>query len=92
MKKKFFEKKSEFKCDRILNRVKFPLSFKKENLKRGEFYYRTKENLMALRYSDKKEVYFLSTLTRIKCNSKMVILFIADYNAHMGGVDKNAML
>ena len=33
-----------------------------EKLKKGEFSFRRNENMLALRYQDKKEIYMLSTM------------------------------
>jgi len=74
--------------------------FTTEKLKRGETSYRTNGKIVALRYQDKKDVYVLTTMHRpdkIENTKKrdrdgnqiQKNKIIVDYNAFMGGVDKN---
>ena len=71
-----------------------------EKLKKGEFSFRGNENMLAIRYQDKKEIYMLSTMhkadtvnvrrrNRRKDNIIQKPKVIDDYNQKMGGVDKN---
>ena len=44
------------------NRLKLPTFFKQEKLQRGQFAFRRNENMLAVRYQDKKKIYMLSTM------------------------------
>lgn len=81
------------------NRVKLPADFKKKKLDKGQTASISKDNLLAMRLNDKKEVMFIST---IHPNNKLVAsndktsgtttmkdVLIVDYNHNMGFVDKN---
>ena len=80
-------------------RAKFPSSFTSEKLDRGETRFLTKDHILALRFRDKKDIYFLSTIhkpslvsTRKRNKEGNPIVkqeLINDYNLHMGGVDRN---
>ena len=77
----------------------FPANSQRKKIKRGDTAYLTNGNVLALRYKDKKDVYFLSTLHRPKLTTSAkhgrdgnVILreqLVLDYNKNMGKVDKN---
>ena len=81
------------------NRVKLPSSFKNNRLKKGEHQFRRNDDMLAIRFNDKKEIYFLSTLhkanvidTRKRDRQGNVIRklkLVDDYNKFMGGVDRN---
>ena len=81
------------------NRLKLPTSFKQEKLQRGQFAFRRNENMLAVRYQDKKEIYMLSTMHKadsVNVNRRnrrndqiQKPTVIHDYNQKMGGVDKN---
>ena len=71
-----------------------------EKLKKGEFSFKRNENMLALCYQDKKEIYMLSTIdiadtvnvrrrNRRKDNIIQKPKVIHDYNQKMGRVDKN---
>ena len=44
------------------NQLKLPNSVTNENLDRGQFPFRRKENMLVVRYQDKKEIFLLSTM------------------------------
>ena len=46
------------------NRLKLPATFTTPNLPKGEHRFRRHENMLAVRFNDKKEIYFLSTIHR----------------------------
>jgi len=82
------------------DRGQFPSSFTKTKLQnRGETIHLTYNKILALRYKDKKDVFFLSTMHRPKLlsvnkrgrdgNPIMKEQLIIDYNNNMGFVDKN---
>ena len=81
------------------DRGKFPKTFKRKKLEKGETLHIVKQSTLAIRYKDKKDVYFLSTIHRPKLVATQrldrdgnVILkqeLINDYNQNMGFVDKN---
>ena len=45
--------------------------------------------MFAMRFHDKKEIYFLSGKSNKDARSVKMLQLISDYNKHMGGVDKN---
>lgn len=82
------------------DRGEFPSSFTKTKLKnRGDTIHLSYNNILALRYKDKSDVFFLSTMHRPKLSSVnkrdrdgnpiMKEQLIIDYNINMGFVDKN---
>ena len=79
------------------NRLKLPKFVTNEKLGRGQFTYRRKENMLVLRYQDKKEIFLLSTVhkadivnVRKRSHSDVQKLkAIHDYNQKMVGVEKN---
>ena len=80
------------------NRVKLPIEFKSQKLTKGSTDTMHNNNILAMRFNDKKDIMFLSTIHQ---NNKMVPTkerrgvvqmrqkLIGDYNQHMGYVDKN---
>ena len=84
------------------NRCKLPTSFKQEKLQRGQFAFRRNENMLAVRYQDKKEIYMLSTMHKadsVNVNRRnrrndqiQKPTVIHDYNQKMGGIDKNGAM
>jgi len=68
-------------------------------MNRGDTAFVTKDNVLGLRYRDKKDVYFLSTLHRPrlvatkKTDKEGTVIMkdnvVTDYNTNMGFVDKN---
>ncbi len=44
------------------NRLALSASFMKSNLKKGEHCFRRSANILAIRFNDKKEIYFLSSI------------------------------
>ena len=81
------------------NRIDLPKSFKDKKLQKNEHDFRINENLLAVKFQDKKEILMLSTIhtadviqTRKKDRSRenvRKLKAIHDYNQKMGGVDKN---
>ena len=82
------------------NRMQLPNSFINEKSKKREFSFRRNENMLALRYQDKKEIYMLSTMHKADTinvrrrnwredNIIQKTKVIDNYNQKMGGVDKN---
>lgn len=80
-------------------RKDLPNIFKeKSNLKRGEFIYKTKGNIVAVKWMDNKPVHFLTNCLRgtavkrqNKDRSRVEIPctnLVKQYNKYMGGVDK----
>lgn len=72
-----------------------------ERLERGEATFRSSNNLLVLKWMDKKEVYMLSTMhtaefkTVIRHGGKKVIhkpVCVLDYNNSIGAVDKVDMV
>ena len=82
------------------DRGKFPAEFLNKRMKRGDTSFLSNgENILALRYKDKKDVFFISSIHRPKKSTapkhdregnpilrEQVVL---DYNSNMGNVDKN---
>ena len=81
------------------NRARFPLTFTTKKLKQGQTLHVAKDQVLGLRFHDKRDVFFLSTMhqPRKVATSKTdkegnVILnekVVVDYNYEMGFVDKN---
>uniref|UniRef100_A0A8C5PK49 PiggyBac transposable element-derived protein domain-containing protein n=1 Tax=Leptobrachium leishanense TaxID=445787 RepID=A0A8C5PK49_9ANUR len=78
------------------NRVGFPAQLVRTRLKRGETSALRQEELLAVKYRDKKDVYLLSTIhtersvevsVRGRAERIRKPVCIKDYNRHMGGVD-----
>ena len=78
------------------NQLKLPKSVTNETLDRGHFTFRRKENMLVVRYQDKKEFFLLSTMHKAdivnvrKRNQGDVQKpkVVHDYNQEMGGVEK----
>ena len=72
---------------------------KNKKLNKGEIKFRRDNNLLMLRYQEKKEVYFLSTIHdfksantgKKKCDGmdQTKPVWVNDYNKYMGGIDRN---
>ena len=81
------------------NRLKLPATFTTPNLPKGEHRFRRHENMLAIRFNDKKEIYFLSTIHKANVintrkrdrhgNVVRKLQLVDDYNKYMGGVDRN---
>lgn len=81
------------------NRIKLPRAFTKAPLAKGEHRFRRNGDLLSVRFNDKKEIYFLSTIHkanmvntgRCDCQGNQIrkLQVIHDYNCYMGGVDWN---
>uniref|UniRef100_A0A8C5MX79 PiggyBac transposable element-derived protein domain-containing protein n=1 Tax=Leptobrachium leishanense TaxID=445787 RepID=A0A8C5MX79_9ANUR len=78
------------------NRVGFPAQLVRTRLKRGETSALRQEELLAVKYRDKKDVYLLSTIhtersvevsVRGRAERIRKPVCIKAYNRHMGGVD-----
>ena len=84
------------------NRLSVPLSLNQQKLQKGAFSYRRNGNMLMMKYQDKKEVYFLSSIhqatSKVTGKKKQGIdvakpVLVLDYNKYMGGIDRNdAML
>ena len=84
------------------NRIKAPKSFKDQPLEKNEWAFRRNNNLFMVRYKDKKEIFFLSTIHDMGiermpkqgrdelATSKLKL--VNDYDADVGGVDRNDAL
>ena len=84
------------------NRIKAPKSFKDQPLEKSEWAFRRNNNLFMVRYKDKKEMFFLSTIHDMRtermpkrgrdelATSKLKL--VNDYDADVGGVDRNDAL
>lgn len=81
------------------NRISIPKSLKQEVLAKGQHAFRRDDNLLMIRYNDKKEIYFLSTIHQATTgNSKKKArdgtlvkkpTVVNEYNKYMGGIDRN---
>ena len=81
------------------NRAKFPASFTSRKLQQGESVSVVNDKLLGLRFHDKRDVYFLSTMHRPRLvaipkknrqgDNVMKEQVVVDYNKNMGNVDKN---
>ena len=78
----------------IGNRLKVPQSLKEEPLEKGDYPFRRNGNMLMVRYKDKKEIYFLSTIHEIKVEklpkrghdelSPSKLSLVNDYNKYIG--------
>ena len=81
------------------NQLELPATFTTPNLPQVEHRLRRHENMLAVHFNDKKEIYFLSTIhqanvinTRKRDRHSNVVRklqLVDDYNKYMGGVDRN---
>ena len=81
------------------NRARFPPTFVSKKLKSGETLHVVKDHVLGLRFRDKRDVFFLSTMhqpglvpTQKTDKEGNVILkekVVVDYNGGIGFVDKN---
>ena len=81
------------------DRIMLPRSLHTKSLKRGESAFRRSGNVMMLRYQDKKEVHFLSTIHQMESartgkknkQGEDIIkpVLVNHYNRFMGGIDRN---
>jgi len=81
------------------NRAQFPPLFTSKKMRARESSSMVNNNLLGLRYRDKRDVYFLSTMHRPKLvatpkknkdgDNVMKEQVVNDYNQNMGNVDKN---
>ena len=79
-------------------RLRVPNSFKTQALEKGEHAFRRDENLLMVRYRDKKEIYFLSTIHEADIEraprkgrhevTPLKLKLVSAYNKNMGGVDR----
>ena len=75
---------------------------KEEPLEKGDYAFRRNGNMLMVRYKDKKEIYFLSTIHEIKMEklpkrgrdelSPSKLSLVNYYNKYVGGVDRNYAL
>ena len=83
-------------------RLRVPNSLKTQALEKGEHAFRRDENLLMVRYRDKKEIYFLSTIHESDIEraprkgrhevAPLKLKLVNAYNKNMGGVDRNDAL
>lgn len=76
------------------NRLKLPASLKTPPLAIGEHAFRRKDDMLAVRLNDKKEIYFLSTMHKANVvdtgkrdrhgNNVRKLQLVNDYNKYMG--------
>ena len=52
------------------NRLKVPQSLKEEPLEKGDYAFRRNGSMLMVRYKEKKEIYFLSTIREIKMEKR----------------------
>lgn len=82
-----------------LNRKEIPVALKNAKLKKGEVIFRQRNNLMAMKWKDKRDVSMLSTkhtptfsvTARVDRQTGEPIVIpscILEYNSYMGGVDR----
>ena len=81
------------------NRLRLPASLKSPRLQKGEHAFRRKDDMLAVRLNDKKEIYFLSTMHKANIvetgkrdrhgNNIQKLQVVNDYNKYMGGVGRN---
>ena len=81
------------------NQIKLPKVFTDAPLAKGEHSFRRDDDLLAMRFNDKKEIYFLSTIPQANMvntgrqdwegNQVRKLQVVHDYNRYMGGVDRN---
>ena len=84
------------------NRLKVSPSLKTEPLEKGQHSFRRNQNMLMVRYKDKKEIFFLSIIhetntVRVTKRGRNDIIasmltLVNDYNKNMGGVDRNDAL
>ena len=84
------------------NLLKVSPSLKTKPLERGQHSFRRNQNMLMMRYKDKKEIYFLSTIHEANTvrvtkrgrsgisASKLTLVY--DCKKNMGGVDRNDAL
>ena len=83
------------------NRPKVPPSLKKQEMKKGDHDFCRNENLLMVRYKDKKKIYFLDTIHEVKMErdfkrgqedpSGSNLLLVNDYNKYVGASDRNIL-
>lgn len=81
------------------NRMKLPREFTDATLAKGEHSFLRNGDLLAVRFNDKKEIYFLSTIHWAHMvntgrwdrqgNQVRKLQVVHDYNRYMGGADRN---
>ena len=84
------------------NRLKVPPSLKTETLEKVQHSFRRNQNMLMVRYEDKKEIYFLSTIHEANTGrvakwarndiSASKVTLVNDYNKNTVGVDCNDAL
>jgi hypothetical protein len=85
------------------NRKEMPQAVRDKNLKKGEAVYRQRENLLAIKWKDKRDVTVLSTkhmptfsltgkVNRVTREPICIPTCILEYNKYMGGVDRSDQL
>ena len=84
------------------NRIKAPKSLKDQPLEIGEWAFWSNVNLLMVRYKDKKEIFFLSTIHDMQTEwmpkrerdelAASKLKLVNNYNTNMGGVDRNDAL